>query len=266
MRNLQRAAAVLIFPAIAWLGAACDQTGTPTEGRRPAGSLLLNNFDNHPPDGHLAAVPFVFIGTAAECGIAGARIVTAAWLGGMGLPDDGVGENFNLVNPADNPSKDDPHTGLLLSKNGQTPVCSSAGAEILGVAGMVVDANFALGYDNRNGTHCSGGATRFNIAWEAPITHAPGSSFAGACTNGTPGLASQDPLEWTQYRFAAANPVQTFPPIPLGSTIVSISLLFDEGTDTPGVEDPRGVGLAVVDNIYIDGHVITSGSGIVDGP
>ena len=38
-----------------------------------------------------------------------------------------------------------------------------------------------------------------------------------------------------------------------GSRIVSIELIFDEGTDTMSVpDDPNGVGLAVVDNLNID--------------
>ena len=81
--------------------------------------------------GRLRATPFAFIGTAAECGVAGSHIVTAGWLGGMGLPDNG-GQNTTLLDLATNPNKNDPHRGLLLSKNGPTPDCSSAGATITG--------------------------------------------------------------------------------------------------------------------------------------
>ena len=80
-------------------------------------------------DGGLRAVPFEFVGAAGECAPgypAGSRIVTARWLKGMGLPDNG-GQNVG-TNPADNPNKKDPHTGLLLSKNGTTADCSAAGA------------------------------------------------------------------------------------------------------------------------------------------
>jgi len=89
-------------------------------------------------EGALGAVPFEFVGTVANCGgIAGSRIVTAAWLRGMGLSDSG-GPN-------------DPRNGLLLSKNGATADCSSAGASIKGVKGMVVTDTFELGFDYRNG-------------------------------------------------------------------------------------------------------------------
>jgi len=55
------------------------------------------------------------------------------------------------------------------------------------------------------------------------------------------------------------------PPIPPGSRIESLSLIFDEGTDTPLIDDPLGVGLAVVDNIYVNGRTISSGTGVAPG-
>jgi hypothetical protein len=217
---------------------------------------------------NLRAVPFVFVGKAGDCGTlatgepypAGSRIVTSAWLGGMGLPDNG-GLNTTLADFATNPNKQDPHLGLLLSKNGATVDCSSAGAQIRGVRGMEVDATFVLGFDYRNGGHCGAGAPRFNVSYTLP-GGTQASSFVGNCALGAPTPAPQDPTEWTRLRFAAAA---AFPPIPPGSRIQSISIIFDEGTDTPSVEDPRGVGLAVIDNIFINGSTITRGHGIADG-
>src|SRR5882724_9085524 len=152
------------------------------------------------------AVPFVFIGKADDCGAGtfGSHVVTSAWLGGMGLPDNGGDTAFNGV--AD--TAKDPHRGLLLSKNGHT------------------------------------------------------SHFVGGCVNGVQTPAPQDAVEWTRARFTAA---QQFPPIPAGSTIVRITLLHDEGTDTASVQDPNGVGLAVVDNVFINGQFIRTGTGVADG-
>jgi hypothetical protein len=204
-------------------------------------------------DDSLRAVPVIFIGKAGDCGTlatgepypAGSRIVTSAWLGGMGLPD----------NDGPNTTRD-PHLGLLLSKNGPTADCSAAGADIRGVRGMEVGATFVLGFDYRNGGHCGGGAPRFNVSYTAP-DGSDGFSFVGNCATDTPTPAPQDPAEWTRLRFGAPS---QFPPIPAGSRIKSISIIFDEGTDSPGAEDPRGVGLAVIDNIFIDGTTITRGS------
>ena len=64
--------------------------------------------------------------------------------------------------------------------------------------------------------------------------------------------------------FRSSNPAQSFPPIPTGSTIKRITLIFDEGTDTAN-NDTEGVGLAVVDNIDINNRLITRGTGIADG-
>ena len=205
-------------------------------------------------DDGLQAKPFTFVGAAGDCGTgypAGSRIVTAAWLSGMGLPDNG-GQNSNPANPTDNPNKKDRHSGLLLSKNGPTPDCSSSGARIRGISGMIVTATFELGFDYRNGGHCGAGAPRFNV------TTTTGFSFAGGCANGVQSSAPQDPLQWTRVRIFPTLAGQGFPPIPVGSQIASISILYDEGTDTAN-NDTQGVGLAVIDNIDINGELITDG-------
>ena len=41
-------------------------------------------------------------------------------------------------------------------------------------------------------------------------------------------------------------------------------MIVDEGTDAVSVEDPRGVGLSVVDNIFVNGQYIRSGHGIAE--
>lgn len=231
--------------------------------------------DDHGRGPRLKADPFVFVAKAGDCGEispgvpwpAGSNIVTAAWLGGMGLPDNG-GQNSNPANPKDNPNKRDPHMGLLLSKNGPTPDCSSAGAEIKGVKGMEVTATFELGFDYRNGSHCGAGAPRFDVSYTLPGSGREQSSFVGGCSNDSaPTGAPQDPLEWSRVRFQTST--ESFPPIPVGSRIQRITLMFDEGTDTPTAErpsgdagNPAGIGLSVVDNIFINGRFIRSGKGV----
>ena len=217
----------------------------------------------------LRAVPFEFIGKAGDCGAtspAGSHIVTSAWLGGIGLPDNG-GANTTPADeatPAGNPYKNDPHRGLLLSKNGPTADCSSAGATITGVKGMTVPAGFELGFDYRNGGHCGAGSPRYNVVVTPPS--GPNTfHFVGGCANGTKTPAPQDTVEWTRVRFNTSIPAQSSPVIPPGSTIVSINLLVDEGTDSTSTpDDPSGVGLSVVDNLDINGTLITTGRGIAD--
>jgi hypothetical protein len=141
----------------------------------------------------------------------------------------------------------------LLAKNGATADCSSSGARITGVSGMTVDANFALGYDYRLGGHCGAGAPRFNVDTDK------GFFFVG-CANAPQSPAPQDPAQWSRTRSVLATcGVECFPSaIPVGAKIKSISILFDEGTDTAN-NDTQGVGLAVIDNIFINGQVIASG-------
>ena len=224
----------------------------------------------------LRAEPFVFVGARGDCGElavgipypAGSNIVTSAWLGGMGLPDNG-GPNTSAADLATNPNKRDPHRGLLLSKNGPTADCSAAGARIRGARGMLVTPTFELGYDYRNGGHCGAGAPRFNVAYTLP-GGGDGSSFVGGCANdSTPTPAPQDPLQWSRVRFETSNPAESFPVIPPGSRIQGITLIFDEGTDVPtgprpssDLGNPAGIGLSVVDNIFIDGRFIRRGAGI----
>jgi hypothetical protein len=208
----------------------------------------------------LKADPFVFVGKAGDCGpAAGSNIVTSAWLAGMGLPD-GSGPR-------------DARLGLLLSKNGATSDCSAAGAEIKGVKGTVVTPDFALGFDYRNGGHCGAGAPRFNVTYTIP-GGGEDFSFVGGCSNdATPAPAPQDPLEWSRVRFQTSSPAESSPPIPAGSRIQSITIIFDEGTDiatgprpSGDAGNPAGIGLTVLDNIFINGRVISSGRGIEPKP
>jgi hypothetical protein len=226
-------------------------------------------------DNSLRADPFVFVGTAPGCAPTppGSNIVTSAWLGGMGLPDN-LAPNTQAqtpddpgspVNPATTVAARDPHTGLLLNKNGPTSDCSSAGARIKGFqSGRRLNQ---IGFDIRNGTHCGAGAPRFNIISTAGDTY-----FAG-CAAAAQSPAPQDPAEWTRVTITGA-PGQVFPagagPTfvfgPNGTQVKSISIIFDEGTNAPSTQDPNGVGLAVIDNIRINGRVIRTGIGIEPKP
>src|SRR5207245_5665664 len=211
-------------------------------------------FADRDDDDGLRAVPFVFVGAPGDCGpLPGSNIVTSAWLPGMGLPDNG--------DPNTAANAGDRRFGLLLNKNGLTTDCSASGAEIKGFRRLT--APITLGFDYRNGGHCGAGAPRFNVV-ARPATGPDTFHFVGGCSNGSPTAAGQDPTQWTQVRFDTADPTQSFPVIPAGSRIRSIDLIFDEGTDTAN-NDTEGVGLAIVDNIFINGAFIRSGEGIAPG-
>jgi hypothetical protein len=194
------------------------------------------------------AQPWTFVGKLAQCfpSAAGAKIVFSNWLSGAGLPDNG--------NP--NPSGKNPHQGLLLNKNGPTPNCSSAGATIVEDPALdtwVPKPIDGLGFDYRSGSHCGNGAPRFNVYTNASFTE----GFFFGCGFGTHTAAPQD-SEWVRVRFADADgaPFGGATSFVFGATTVYwIDIVYDEGTDTAS-EDTLGVGLAVLDNIFIDATLI----------
>jgi hypothetical protein len=202
------------------------------------------------------ADPFEYVGAAGDCSPgwpAGAKVVTAIWLRGLGLTDNGA-DNFNEGDPRDLPSKSDRHEGLLLSKNGPSPVCSAPGARISNFARIDVTESTELGFDIRNGTACGAGAPRFNVTVRVEGVD-QGPYFVG-CAAGAKVPAPQDPTEWTRVRI---NLVTSG--VPTGSRVRSITLIHDEGTDTTTPDNPGGVGLSILDNIYINGEVIPNGPG-----
>jgi hypothetical protein len=144
-------------------------------------------------------------------------IIVSAWTPGTGLPDAGGSDH-----------------GLVLQKNGATETNAAAGASVDGVKGIKLTE---LGYDVKDGSHCSGGAPRFNV------DASDGFHFVGACTNGTfaGSLTDSRGATWSRYRFSDA---QAFPPISPTATVNSIDVVFDEQ------------GQAVIDNVDVNGTLV----------
>lgn len=160
----------------------------------------------------------------------------AAWVKGIGLtaPND----SFAYA--------------LLMHKLCSTDTNAAAFGLISGVKGETLLGANALGFDYKNvnggfSAHCGAGAPRFNVSMSDGSFH-----FVGGCSNGTPSPSSRG-TGWTQVRFDPQNPAQAFPVIPVNTTIVGISLVFDEGSD----QDPNGSPEIVLDNIFINGRFAT---------
>jgi len=160
----------------------------------------------------------------------------AAWVKGIGLtaPDDSAAY------------------GLLMHKLCSTDTNAAAFGLISGVKGQTLIGPDALGFDYKDSNggfvaHCGAGAPRFNVSMSDGSFH-----FVGGCANGTKSPSPRG-TGWTQVRFDPQSPFQTFPAIPTNATIVSIALVFDEGSD----QDPNGSPEIVLDNIFINGRFAT---------
>lgn len=161
----------------------------------------------------------------------------ATWVKGIGLtgPDDKYAYGF------------------LMHKLCSTDFNAAAFGLISGVKGQLLIGPDALGFDykDQNGgfvAHCGAGAPRFNVSLSDGSFH-----FIGGCSNGTKTSPSPRGTGWTQVRFNPQDPNQSFPVCPTNATIVSIALVFDEGSD----QDPNGSPEIVLDNIFINGRFVT---------
>lgn len=197
----------------------------------------------NPPQGpDINAVPFEFDPGHLN-------VVAAEWKGGIGCaPTDPCGSA--LGDPEDSFG-----VGLLLAKTGTTAQVASAGVKLTGTKGITLTE---LGYDLRKpgvtiadprGSHCGAGAPRFNITTDDGVNHFLGCASPPPTTqNFTVGLG------WIRLRWLA--PLTTALPAVLPTeTIVGISIVFDEGSDT----GPDNFGLAVLDNIDVNGQLIGIG-------
>jgi len=196
---------------------------------------------NPPPAPQINAVPFEFDPQHLE-------VVAAEWKGGIGCL-----EALEVICLASSDPQDKFVAGLLLVKSGLTAQNASAGVSLTGVKGITLTE---LGYDIRkrgaaaddNGSHCGAGAPRFNVTTSDGLTH-----FIGC--NSPPGMPTAG-LDWIRLRWNATLLAAAFPPItPTSGTVVSISIVFDEGQDA----GPDNFGLAVLDNIEVNGQLIGTG-------
>jgi hypothetical protein len=228
----------------------------------PAATSFAPQADDDPGDDPHNVVPFQFDPNKTG-------LVRATWLRGTGCPTNATfvpfgGSATPFTDPGCPPpafdDKDKKFDGLLLSKIGPTANFASAGADIKNVKGLVLTE---LGWDIRAGSHCGNGAPRWNVTTMDGVTH-----FIG-CNTGVPVLplgstATPTPSHpWVRQRWNAAelaSPAVVFPPFdmttPGGTTVQSISILFDEGQDTPFVS-----GEAFLDNIDINGALSGRGPG-----
>ena len=206
--------------------------------------------------------------TSREFDPAGTFLVQAEWLSGIGCPTNArVSADGSTTTAYTDPacatgdSSDNRNEGLLLVKTGPTANFASAVADIKGVKGPITE----LGYDVRKpisavtpmGSHCGAGAPRFDI------TTTTASYFIGC--NSPPAVQTATGNGWIRLRWGGAVPLLGFNTstgllVPVTGDVKSIQIVFDEGQDT----GPDFFGLAVLDNIDINGTLVGDGDNKTD--
>ena len=189
---------------------------------------------------------------------ANSRLVQSTWLPGIGCPTGARTSDGTYTDPAcpTGDRRDRQNEGLLLVKTGPTANNASAGVVLRNVPSTVTE----LGYDIRKlassldlrGSHCGGGAPRFNIETRDGLIFFIGCNSATSQQTGDTG--------WTRLRWGASTTAfgQLGGTATLGSLGVKrIDIIFDEGQDLSG--GPDQFGAAVLDNIDVNGSLVGQG-------
>ena len=195
-------------------------------------------------------------------------LVQGSWLSGIGCPTNATVHDGTTPSPFSagacltGDTTDRSVEGLLLAKTGPTVGnFASSGAILRNVAGLTLSE---LGYDLRKpagppdarGSHCGAGAPRFNVTTSVAFYFVGCNSPAAVVTASGDGWIR---LRWSAatsnlvgFNFATGN-FET-----ITGTVSSINILFDEGQDASG--GPDEFGLAVLDNIDVNGTLVGRGS------
>jgi hypothetical protein len=300
MRTFPKAAAVLVYPVILCLVLACEHERERTPTASPpanvpradlvgqttdwvARALLLANSvvpdpttalvqPEDPIDDPITVVPFEFDPFHTS-------LVRAFWMRGIGCPTGATTSDGTTSTPFSDPAcitgdpKDGKNKGLLLVKTGPTSNFAAAGAVLNGVKGISFTApGSELGYDIRKpttaigdandprGSHCGAGAPRFNVVTSDGI-------FFVGCNSPPATTMMGGPFGgWLRLRWGLPAPVGCVPGFLNGAvlecitgTVQSITIIFDEGQDASA--GPDMFGLAVLDNIDINGTIVGRGPG-----
>jgi hypothetical protein len=193
-------------------------------------------------------------------------LVQAAWLDGLGCPTGAKislnGTTTTSYTDAACPTGDATDTrnqGLLLAKTGPTGNVASAFAQLTGVKGLAVTE---LGYDLRKpasavdlrGSHCGNGSPRFNV------TTTDGTLYFIGC-NSPAATSAGVGVGWLRLRWGGTVPLLAYTQGGVltnitGRTVTSVDIVFDDGQDTGA---PDNFGLAVLDNIDVNGTLVGAG-------
>jgi hypothetical protein len=220
-----------------------------------------------PTSAPINAVPFTFDPF-------GTNLVEASWETGIGCPTNATTNTGSAPVMYSDPAcmtgdpQDSKNEGLSLVKTGPTTNDAAAGAKLVGpgVNGVVLTQ---LGYDIRKpglnisdprGSHCGAGAPRFDIVSNGHVY------FVGCAS--PPPTVDAPGTGWQRLRWGSGSPggVLAFSfdggcpavnPCAITGPVQSMSIVFDEGQDA----GPDQTGLAVIDNIVVNGSIAGRGPG-----
>ena len=146
----------------------------------------------------------------------------AMWMDGYGVP---------VASPKDPTSQ-----GLVLTRNPSAAKSAIAGAVLKGAAGSQLSR---LSFDLRSDSECTAKAPQFVIVTTDEVVH------KASCASGT--VQSLTVPGWQRVSFDPANSGQLSPAVTPGMAVKTIALVMDQ---------PVGSGMAVVDNINVNGRYI----------
>jgi hypothetical protein len=158
--------------------------------------------------------------------------VGVQWLDAAGVPVAGAGAS----NSADQ--------ALVLAKTAGAPATASAEAQILPAENLAKLTE--LGFDIRQGSHCTAKSPHFVVVTSDNVAH-----VLTGCANGS--VQTSPAAGWIRVRFDPANPSQASPVITSDQQIKSIAVVLDEGPEATTVP---GGGLAVLDNIEVNSVIV----------
>jgi hypothetical protein len=197
------------------------------------------------------------------------HLAQSGWIAGIGCPTNaGVSTtghkkpDTTYTDPAcpTGDKRDNANEGLLMAKTGPTANYAAGVAVLNNVKGKTLTE---LGYDLRKptstvdprGSNCGAGAPRFDI------TLKDGTSYFLGC-NSPPPDSQTAGNGWLRLRWGAAGTLLAYNASTnvltniSGKTVKSIAVVFDEGQDT----GPDNFGLAVLDNIDVNGTLVGKGN------
>lgn len=155
-------------------------------------------------------------------------VVVAAWEPHQGIVDSGKS-----------------YHALYFQKDDLTSLDAYAAARIKPFTDKAVSELVELGFDYKNGGHCTLNAPRY-------VVNVDGIDYSLGCAAGVASV-SPDDANWTRVRFGVTE--FSAAGIPTTGTINSLKMIFDEGTDL-------GPGYVFLDSIDINGLLIRkSGKG-----